>query len=902
MDNTTRDNFITAQLPLSNGSELRPISANTTTQSVELHGSLGARLWRSALHKIRSRDVVFDPWRDFDLEGTPTLPALRHRYSAIKKKWIKDDILVKIEQSPFDRGAMRECFRLKKAPINGDWDAASNYVAKRYISDVSSSVYLDDVRLQMEAKLWAEAFNRQNPPKKVDVFQMAVIEILDETRIVPKHLSETCRSEPVTTTNASVLNKPEPRFYHIERYMDGDYRKYNSNVGFVDEKLRNTPQAFSHFTFERSGHRLLVVDIQGVGDLYTDPQIHTADGIGYNDGNLGLRGMALFFHTHRCNPLCAWLGLTPFDLSTNEVALLPGNPEGQDDYSADEADAGEEDDDFVERSETSNVELASGSLSPLELQPPYQQNKSFGIFGVQPRRRSSSISGIPTAGNMQNFKWNRRVFGPTVVRDCEYTREPRMRTLSCSSKPFVSGSVSPSDCAAVASFGGGTVQSTGAAHIGRQRQVSEDSGVGFPWAGAPCPPSRRLSSTLSDGPIDNSICGSPLAGFTDVFQDYSWQIETQITSDIGGSGGCGDGTSTFCGFQSQYKYPQQPYRRTRTISDSSDVDDLEVAVRMTANSLHQIMHENQKPSSAAHPSNLDQELGQSVLGQIHHELARLHEAGRFLKRPGGWLPSGLGGIHLEGSEVSGSITERSTSPAGSEVRIDWESVLFHERQAAQLGCLEALIIMAHYYLGLPTQLLSECPIKAREEDIGLGVDYLYRCSEGGDRRCMILLARYLDASVIFSGDTKVDPFDRVALKSALNLASTPVEDFLVLFGSSSFPISVATGSSKPWAEAVSWYRRAIENAGLTLPGSPATVDEGCDAEGRYDAAEDLWPVHRLLARMAEMYVVDGHGLPANYTLAGDLFSEAAELTMQLSNGRLTSKYFELAEEAYAKAE
>jgi elongation factor 2 kinase len=32
------------------------------------------------------------------------------------------------------------------------------------------------------------------------------------------------------------------------------------------------------------------VDIQGVGDLYTDPQIHTLDGQGYGDGNLALRG------------------------------------------------------------------------------------------------------------------------------------------------------------------------------------------------------------------------------------------------------------------------------------------------------------------------------------------------------------------------------------------------------------------------------------------------------------------------------------------------------------------------------------------------------------------------------------------------------------------------------------
>ncbi len=61
--------------------------------------------------------------------------------------------------------------------------------------------------------------------------------------------------------------------------LEGEYTKYNSNSGFVDHGgCRQTPQAFSHFTFERSGHELMVVDIQGVGDLYTDPQILTATG------------------------------------------------------------------------------------------------------------------------------------------------------------------------------------------------------------------------------------------------------------------------------------------------------------------------------------------------------------------------------------------------------------------------------------------------------------------------------------------------------------------------------------------------------------------------------------------------------------------------------------------------
>jgi len=47
------------------------------------------------------------------------------------------------------------------------------------------------------------------------------------------------------------------------------------------------PQAFSHFTYVVSGGRYLVVDIQGVGDVYTDPQIHSLDGKGFGLGNYG---------------------------------------------------------------------------------------------------------------------------------------------------------------------------------------------------------------------------------------------------------------------------------------------------------------------------------------------------------------------------------------------------------------------------------------------------------------------------------------------------------------------------------------------------------------------------------------------------------------------------------------
>ncbi|XP_078693061.1 eukaryotic elongation factor 2 kinase-like isoform X2 [Branchiostoma floridae x Branchiostoma belcheri] len=268
----------------------------TTTRQV----SNSVKNWRVAIKKAREF-VKNTPnsWQKFGLEKHETEKATRHRYNALRKTWSEDIVLVKMEDEPFDHGAMRECFRLKKLSNFSrslDWNRASNYVAKRYIEKVDRDVYFEDVKLQMDAKLWGEEFNRHDPPKKVDIMQVVILEFKD---------------------------RPGSPLYHLEHFIEGKYIKYNSNSGFVeDEALRCTPQAFSHFTFERSSHNIIVVDIQGVGDLWTDPQIHTKEGTNYGDGNLGTKGMALYFHSHSCNRICKALSLAPFDLSNSEIANL----------------------------------------------------------------------------------------------------------------------------------------------------------------------------------------------------------------------------------------------------------------------------------------------------------------------------------------------------------------------------------------------------------------------------------------------------------------------------------------------------------------------------------------------------------------------------------------------------
>eukprot|EP00741_Cyanophora_paradoxa_P021576 tig00021365_g20827.t1 len=224
--------------------------------------------------------------------------CIRHEYDAVTSLWQKQPVNVVLDEVPFAEGAMRVAFR---CTINVC--GSTPFVAK-FAKDAADGreVCFRDVQSQMLAKYWAQEFNKRKPPKTVDFIQCWVLEFVD---------------------------RPGRPCAGLENFVPGVYEKHNNNVGRVSDIERNTPQAFSHFTYEASRHQILVCDIQGVNDLYTDPQIHTHTGMGFGRGNLGMAGIRSFLLRHRCNALCGFLGLPLLnqkitDLGTQPAPRAPG--------------------------------------------------------------------------------------------------------------------------------------------------------------------------------------------------------------------------------------------------------------------------------------------------------------------------------------------------------------------------------------------------------------------------------------------------------------------------------------------------------------------------------------------------------------------------------------------------
>lgn len=227
---------------------------------------------------VNSEETIGSKWwlgRDIFMER-----AVQHTYAPLDLSWTASPVLIRLECTPFGRGASRQAYRLKylSAPSEGgglgseeDWERAAEHVVKSYNTDDGSikgeedGLALDHVRLQHEAAFWAPAFNAAR--------RRALA--AEEAAAVPVNV--------IPCTVLQLTARPSHPVVSCEQYFSGttsgssaDFVIHGSDTMHTGPAASNPdPLAFFLFTFYASGGLSMVVHMEGVENTFTNPQVRT---------------------------------------------------------------------------------------------------------------------------------------------------------------------------------------------------------------------------------------------------------------------------------------------------------------------------------------------------------------------------------------------------------------------------------------------------------------------------------------------------------------------------------------------------------------------------------------------------------------------------------------------------
>jgi len=243
------------------------------------------------------------------VESTTSYPATimkldeSHTKFIVPPTEIREGRVVKISEIPFSQGGLRNVFNMTEA------GCTIKLVAKesRHIVAYSDRLrfHLETYKCHLVAMKMTRAFNKKRIAIELNCHKISYL-------------------KPVIFRLKDQKSSGGFRYLAVEKKLEGVYEKFNSNNGFVkavSEKSKQRPvelaQSFSHFSHVFSKGKEIVVDIQGIGYKYTDPQVHSIS-MKYGIADRGERGIKDFFRTHICNSYCKSLGLT----SGNEQGVI----------------------------------------------------------------------------------------------------------------------------------------------------------------------------------------------------------------------------------------------------------------------------------------------------------------------------------------------------------------------------------------------------------------------------------------------------------------------------------------------------------------------------------------------------------------------------------------------------
>merc|ERR550539_173477 len=206
---------------------------------------------------------------------------------------------IRIRKKPFAQGGLRNVYKMLEFNILSTC-VATEKVAKESRHEVPYSerlkFHIEATKCQKRAQELAEQFNIVASTvnlEAVEFIQTEVYRIRDS-------------SSPGNF-----------RYVSVEPFLKGKYLKFNGNNGYVcsepsdriDFEICELSQAFSHWTHCRTNGEEIVVDMQGAGFRYTDPQINSIAG-NYGRADRKKKGIDEFFESHICRLSCNILGIS----------------------------------------------------------------------------------------------------------------------------------------------------------------------------------------------------------------------------------------------------------------------------------------------------------------------------------------------------------------------------------------------------------------------------------------------------------------------------------------------------------------------------------------------------------------------------------------------------------------
>jgi hypothetical protein len=185
------------------------------------------------------------------------IPALRHTYHVKPGEvidWQNPDLkhtvqptTIRLSGTYFAEGAMRQAHGMLDSSTNKRFAAKLYYGKVATRRDIEQTI-MNDVETQAVAKALALEFSSTpNLPQAVDFIFTCCYELTDPRSIA----------------------RYGTRYFGAEPFIEGTYKKYNNNNGWVSPDFNDTAQAFSHYSFEHSFGSLMVVDLQGERCFYS---------------------------------------------------------------------------------------------------------------------------------------------------------------------------------------------------------------------------------------------------------------------------------------------------------------------------------------------------------------------------------------------------------------------------------------------------------------------------------------------------------------------------------------------------------------------------------------------------------------------------------------------------------